>query len=65
LWRSDTTGVRTEALSPGALHNIAAGTCFQFRNDGEDALEILITTIPPWPGEQEASACGGPWRARV
>lgn len=61
LWRSNADGERTDALVPGALFTLAPQTCFQFRNDGSGDLEILITTVPPWPGAQEAEACGQCW----
>jgi mannose-6-phosphate isomerase-like protein (cupin superfamily) len=65
LWRSAANGAQTDALVPGAIFNIDAGTCFQFRNDGRDDLEILITTIPPWPGGHEAEMCEPCWAPNV
>jgi mannose-6-phosphate isomerase-like protein (cupin superfamily) len=61
LWRSNDAGSRTDALAPGALFTLAPQTCFQFRNDGSGEMQILITTVPPWPGAQEAEACGQYW----
>ncbi len=55
-------------LEPGVSANIPLGARFQFRNDGDERLEIVIATAPPWPkgpGEDEAVACDGPWEATV
>ena len=48
-------------LLPNTSCDIPAETCFQFRSDGIDPLEILINTTPPWPGEYEAIPCEGKW----
>jgi mannose-6-phosphate isomerase-like protein (cupin superfamily) len=61
LWRS--TGDQEDVLDlvPGVSCSISPGTCFQFRSDGDVPLEIVIATMPPWPGEQEAVPCEGKW----
>ena len=41
-------------VRPGVSLTIPLGTQFQFRNTGEVPLEFVITTTPPWPGEDEA-----------
>jgi mannose-6-phosphate isomerase-like protein (cupin superfamily) len=65
LWRGNADGARTEALVPGALFTLAPQTCFQFRNDGHNDLEILITTVPAWPGDHEARECEPYWTPSV
>ena len=40
---------------------IEVGTHFQFRNTGDEPLCIVITTMPPWPGEHEAAPVAGRW----
>ena len=35
------------------------GTHFQFRAMGEESLEIIGVTMPPWPGEGEAYRVSG------
>ncbi|MYB52584.1 MAG: cupin, partial [Acidobacteriia bacterium] len=32
-----------------------------FRNTGNTPLEFLLTTIPPWPGDDEAYRVPGLW----
>jgi mannose-6-phosphate isomerase-like protein (cupin superfamily) len=52
-------------LSPGVSLSIPVGTAFQFRATGEEALTAVGVTIPSWPGDGEAEACGGPWAPSV
>ena len=65
LWRSLDGGESTIELEPGASANIPLGTRFQFRNDGDSPLEIIIATAPPWPGGGEAVECDGPWEPAI
>ncbi|MCH7740372.1 MAG: cupin domain-containing protein [Chloroflexi bacterium] len=68
LWRSMDGRERVIDLEPGVGANIPLGTRFQFRNDGDGLLEIVIATMPPWPGEPgngDAVECDGPWNATV
>lgn len=65
LWRQNSAGANLDELAPGRLCAITPGTCFQFRNDAAEPLEILITTIPPWPGTHEASVCAAHWLPSV
>lgn len=61
LWRSFEGQEDLLALAPGVSCSIATGTCFQFRSDGDMPLEIVIATMPPWPGPDEAEPCSGHW----
>ena len=63
VWRADETGESVVDLAPGVALSIEAGCRFQFRNTGDDDLCILIATMPPWPGAQEASPAPGRWPA--
>ena len=65
LWRSAGGNDETIDLVPGTGASFAPGTRFQFRNDGETPLEIVIATFPPWPGDGEAVACEGAWTPDV
>jgi mannose-6-phosphate isomerase-like protein (cupin superfamily) len=63
LWRHSAAGGSVTELAPGVSVTIETGTAFQFRaSDGGD-LAILIATIPPWPGADEAKAVEGHWAA--
>ncbi|MGE5762929.1 MAG: cupin domain-containing protein [Mycobacterium leprae] len=57
---ADRAGVEVE-LRPGTALAIPVGTRFQFRNTGRSPLVAVAVTMPPWPGEAEATATHGPW----
>ncbi len=46
---------------PGVCLTIPPGTHFQFRCVGDAPLRFIITTMPPWPGEQEWSRVAEHW----
>lgn len=48
-------------LRPGVSITIPTGASFQFRATGDEPLRILIATMPPWPGEDEAVPVEGCW----
>jgi mannose-6-phosphate isomerase-like protein (cupin superfamily) len=50
---------------PGVSITIPTGTQFQFRNDGDEALEAIGLTMPPWPGADEAFQVKGIWEPTV
>jgi mannose-6-phosphate isomerase-like protein (cupin superfamily) len=56
LWRRAPEDNREElvTLEPGVSVSIPLGTEFQFRAEQRATLELVITTMPPWPGEEEA-----------
>ncbi len=61
LWRRRGTAEEVVALEPGTAHTLPLGTAFQFRNTGAVPLDILIVTMPPWPGEEEAVRVTDHW----
>ena len=65
MWRS--LGGVEEVVTVGAGLSLAipVGARFQFRNDGEERLEAVAVTMPPWPGAGEAVAIEGAWAPRV
>jgi len=65
LWRSRDEDQETIYLTPGTGASILDGTRFQFRNDGDIPLEIVIATFPSWPGVSEAIQCEGKWGPNV
>jgi mannose-6-phosphate isomerase-like protein (cupin superfamily) len=48
-------------VGPGVSISIPTGTHFQFRCDGDEPLEAVAVTMPPWPGGEEAFAVEGVW----
>jgi mannose-6-phosphate isomerase-like protein (cupin superfamily) len=65
MWRRDATREETVDIGPGLSIAIPAGTRFQFRCDGEEAIEAVGVTMPPWPGSDEACLVEGIWPATV
>jgi len=72
MWRSQAAGEggrgeggggQTTALEAGTCLSIPAGTRFQFRSLGDGPLCAVAVTMPPWPGEDEATEVGGVWTA--
>lgn len=61
LWRRQDGREAVVALEPGTAHSIPTGTDFQFRNTGDGPLDIVIVTMPPWPGEAEAVRVQDHW----
>ncbi|MEM9622082.1 MAG: cupin domain-containing protein [Pseudomonadota bacterium] len=41
-------------VAVGTTWHVPPGKAFQFRNTSTNDLTFLITTLPPWPGEEEA-----------
>ena len=62
LWRELDTEEETVELNTGSCVNIPTGAAFQFRSDGERPLRMLMLTVPPWPGPEEAVAADGAWQ---
>jgi mannose-6-phosphate isomerase-like protein (cupin superfamily) len=62
MWRRAPDGRETTvAVRAGVAIDIAVGTAFQFRATGDEPLQAVGTTMPPWPGEGEAVLVDGPW----
>jgi mannose-6-phosphate isomerase-like protein (cupin superfamily) len=61
IWRRDATGEGTTVLEAGVSIDIPIGTAFQYRCDGAVPLRFLCITMPPWPGDDEATFIDGPW----
>lgn len=61
LWRSQNGVEDLLKLEEGVSCSIPTGACFQFRAAEGEPLVIVIATMPPWPGEQEAGPCDGKW----
>ena len=53
-------------VEAGVALTIPVGTAFQFRADMVyEPLAAVGTTMPPWPGENEAVLVEGPWQASL
>lgn len=65
VWRSPTDSEPVIDVRSGTSLVISPGVRFQFRNTGMAPLELLIATIPPWPGASEATPVEGRWSTRT
>jgi mannose-6-phosphate isomerase-like protein (cupin superfamily) len=61
VWRRSGDYEEVTAVRAGIALNIPLGTEFQFRTLGDEPLTFVISTIPPWPGPDEAIPVQGPW----
>jgi mannose-6-phosphate isomerase-like protein (cupin superfamily) len=61
IWRRDTTQEEVTKLDPGVSIDIPVGTSFQYRCNGPEPLRFLCISMPPWPGDSEATFIDGPW----
>ncbi len=62
FWRKQNEKEKIVTVNPGLCLTIPKGTHFQFRNFGEESLRFIITTMPPWPGENEAIRVNDYWK---
>ncbi len=65
LWRNQNGKEEITKVLPGVSVTIPKGTHFQFRNDDTKPLKFVISTMPPWPGSDEAYLVRGKWQATV
>ena len=65
MWRRQGEAEEIVDVAPGVSLSIPLGTHFQLRNDGAEPLAAVAVTMPPWPGEDEASFVAGRWPASV
>lgn len=63
MWRSLGEEETVVELEPGVGLNVPCGARFQFRATGDAPLQIVIATIPRWPGAEEAVPVPGHWPA--
>ncbi len=49
------------SVERGISVHIPVGLRFQFRSDGEHPLEAVAVTMPPWPGDDEATPAPPYW----
>ena len=62
IWRRDDTVEGTTVLTAGVTIDIPVGTAFQCRCTSANPLQFLCISMPPWPGDHEATVLEGPWK---
>jgi len=66
IWRRAPDGRESVTrLIAGVCVDIPLGTAFQYRCTGNVPLVFTCTSLPPWPGDDEAMIVDGPWVTRV
>ncbi len=65
MWRKQGDREEVVAVDAGVCLTIPVGTRFQFRSFGDEALAMVVITMPPWPGSDEAYEVEGKWEATV
>ena len=61
MWRKQADREEIVSLEPGICLTIPLQTHFQFRAIGDEPLTAVAITMPPWPGEGEATIVPGKW----
>jgi mannose-6-phosphate isomerase-like protein (cupin superfamily) len=62
MWRGAGDEQSYASLAAGVCLTIPRGISFQFRATGDEPLEVVGVTMPPWPGPDEAEPVQGPWK---
>ena len=65
IWRKDAVEERVTPLLPGVSIDIPVGTAFQYRNVGQGPLTFICISMPPWPGDSEATHLVGAWQQTI
>jgi mannose-6-phosphate isomerase-like protein (cupin superfamily) len=65
VWRKHADHEEVTTVHAGLALTIPLGTDFQFRTLGHAPLTFVITTIPAWPGPDEAVTVEGIWSPRA
>lgn len=65
IWRDDGKENSVAVLVPGVSIDIPVGTAFQYRNVSDVELKFICITMPPWPGETEATFVKGIWQPTI
>lgn len=65
MWRRQGEREEIVPVEPGVCLTVPLGTHFQFRSFGYEALRTVGVTMPPWPGEGEATVVQGKWQPTV
>jgi mannose-6-phosphate isomerase-like protein (cupin superfamily) len=65
IWRDNGLESCVTVLVPGTAVDIPGGTAFQYRNVSELDLKFICISMPPWPGNSEATYVDGRWQPTV
>jgi mannose-6-phosphate isomerase-like protein (cupin superfamily) len=62
VWRAQDDVEAVVPVGAGTALTIPAGAHFQFRNTGDAPLVLVLATMPPWPGAEEAVRVADYWQ---
>jgi mannose-6-phosphate isomerase-like protein (cupin superfamily) len=65
IWRKFGAKTSITDLVPGTSIEIPVGTAFQYRNLADTDLKFICISMPPWPGEAEATNVEGIWQPNI
>ena len=65
IWRKSGDVEQVTALLPGTSIDIPVGTAFQYRALGQLPLMFICISMPPWPGDAEATHLAGRWQPTI
>ena len=65
IWRDNGLESCVTILVPGTSIDIPVGTAFQYRNVSDLDLKFICITMPPWPGDSEATYLNGKWQPTI
>lgn len=65
IWRRNSDEERVTSLVVGVSIDIPVGTAFQYRNVGKVPLKFICISMPPWPGDDEATHLQGAWEPTI
>lgn len=65
IWRDDGSQRSITELVPGTAIDIPVGTSFQYRNISDMDLKFICISMPPWPGDSEATFIEGKWQPTI
>lgn len=65
IWRDDGKESGITELVPGVAIDIPVGTKFQYRNISDILLKFICVSMPPWPGDSEATYIAGVWEPTI
>lgn len=62
IWLKNEEQEKIVKLEKDVCVRIPVATSFQFRNTNDTPLSILLSTMPLWPGDEEAIKVKGYWK---
>lgn len=65
MWRKQGDLEEIVPVEGGVCLTVPLGTHFQFRSYGYEPLVVVVVTMPPWPGGDEAYQVDGHWTPTV